>query len=160
MGPRPEASCVPGQRIRTVSFAHAESRAVFRKRKQERARDEAEHTFRLLDAIERGLWDRAHGGEPLDDDGHAQLMANNVRALLGACDGGPNTLMKLVQQWGDAKVDELDAAGDEERSSFVAGVAMDISLNSIGNLFGLIPSTAPAFDEALVREGQRRGWRQ
>jgi hypothetical protein len=142
------------------SVLRAESQAMFSRRKRERARDQAEHTFILLDGIERGLWDRAHGGESLDDDGHARLMGTNVRALLGACDGRPDTLTGLVLQWGDAKTEQLGAAGDDERGDFVAGIATDIGLNSIGNLFGLIPAQAPAYNEALAREGRRRGWRK
>lgn len=133
---------------------------MFRKRKEARAKDQAEHVFILLDGIERGLWSRKQDGRPLDDDGRVHLMADNVHSLLDACDGRPDTLAALVQLWGDARGAELDAAGDENRRWFVAGVALDIGINSIGNLFGFIPSTAPAFDRAMASEGQRRGWRK
>jgi hypothetical protein len=117
-------------------------------------------SFMMLDAMERGSWNgRQEGIQPFEGREAARMTANNVATLLDLC-GDPDRVMQAVQEWAEARQSDLEASGDEKRSSHVAGLWLTIGLNGVGNLFGYVPEDALSYDLLLADEGRARGWRK
>jgi hypothetical protein len=110
-------------------------RLMFGKRSKRLNRRVRENSFMFLDAMERGRWEGRQEGIPwFEGREAARVTADNIRGLLDVCDGHRDKVVQAVEEWAQERQAELDAKGDEERSSHVGGVwgSSAISLSSSG----------------------------
>jgi hypothetical protein len=110
-----------------------------------------------MDAVERQDWQRLQSAaSPRDDAQNASFVADVVAELLRRADDSINSVMAALEVWKDVR----QKAADDQRAGHIADVYSAVAINGIGNLFGLIANTSPAYRAHLADEGKRRGWRR
>jgi hypothetical protein len=100
---------------------------------------------------------RIAGKDSVDDQAAGRDVDLLARLLL-ACGDDSEVLPDVIQVWNETRRKPFDARGDEDRAGHFLGSSLRL-MNSYGNLFGLFPETAPAFDPVKAAEGPRRGLR-
>jgi hypothetical protein len=110
-----------------------------------------------MDNVQREDWQRLQSAlAPRDDAQSAVFIADIVAELLPLADDSINSVTAALEVWKDVRV----KGADDQRAGHIAGIYTSIALNGVGNLFGFIPNTSPAYRAHLADEGKRRRWRR
>ena len=136
---------------------------MFRRHREERDRGRriGGAVAEYMDGLERNDWAQLNAGTPgREPKEAAEFVANVVADLLDLADNDINAVMQALEVWHDSRSARFEEAGDESRAGHVSGVYLSISLNGIGNLYGLIPEHAPSYRPEHAAECRRRVWRQ
>jgi len=145
-------------------------RNLFRSRKRESKRERghgmgaAVSTY--MDEVETYSWEWRKARDEIGEEAASAkyptryTTAGIVETLLPMCDNNLSLVQEALGVWQESRSRRCEAEGDEDRSTHVTGVFMSVGLNGIGNLFGLIPASAPSFDPDLAAQGRARGWRR
>jgi hypothetical protein len=116
-----------------------------------------------MDKLEADSWrwrtDVELVGEERAKELHPPLrVADEIGIMLPLAGDNVDALMTALGVWRESREKRFQT--DEDRAMHVAGIYMSVALNGIGNLFGFIPPSAPAFNEEVAAEGRARGWRR
>jgi hypothetical protein len=110
-----------------------------------------------MDNVEREEWHRLQSAMPPRDDAQsASFIADIVAELLPRADDSISSVMAALEAWRDVR----QKAANDQRGEHIASIYTMVALTGVGNLFGLIPNTSPAYRAHLADEGKRRGWRR
>ena len=137
---------------------------VFGKRKRKSGRQMASAVFPILDEQEALNWQwrvavKEVGEEEATADTHPSISRSTWRGFFRFCDNDPNTLLEVVEAWGEVRGESFQRRGEEDRADSLAGIHLAYR-TGIGNLFGYIPEDHPlSGDPRLANEGRKRGWR-
>ena len=137
---------------------------VFGKRKRKSGRQMASAVFPILDEQEALNWQwRVAVKEVGEEEATARYpslhLEEYVERMLPLCDNDPNTLLEVVEAWGEVRGESFQRRGEEDRADSLAGIHLAYR-TGIGNLFGYIPEDHPlSGDPRLANEGRKRGWR-
>jgi hypothetical protein len=110
-----------------------------------------------MDDVEREEWHRLQSAMPPRDDAQsASFIADVVAELLPRAGDSIDSVIAALEVWKDVR----EKAADDQRGEHIASIYTTIALTGVGNLFGFIPNTSPAYRAHLADEGKRRGWRR
>jgi hypothetical protein len=128
------------------------------KRERERGRQAAAEAFAILDELlEFEL--KVRSGE-VSADPTRYSTVGIVERLLPICRNDPNAVVDVIGLWSERYEGDPDNDEPDPRESAAGAIMLGVGLGGVGNLFGFIPSDAPAFTADLAAEGRARGWRE